>query len=104
MVSSALKATSDVGNTIHRGIRLPVMEVAGVVNGLKAALDVLVGRSPSGATTSRSYSSGSKPGPVPVKTESAATRYEMSTFDPSSAVPASPGAEAVVEKFRRENL
>ena len=44
MISSTLKATSDLGNTIHRGIRMPVMEVAGVVNGVKAALDVLVGK------------------------------------------------------------
>lgn len=44
MVSSALTATSEVANTIHRSIRIPVREVAGMVTGLKAGLDVLVGR------------------------------------------------------------
>ena len=112
MVSSALKATSDVGNTIHRGIRTPVVEIAGVVNGVKAAIDVLVGRargfaSGSGAPPARGAVSGGgryssaaaqghrATGPVPVPPAEAPVAP-----NPSSAVPPSPGAEAVVERFR----
>ena len=44
MVGSTLKATSDLGSSIHHGIRTPVREVIGIVNGLRAGLDVLVGK------------------------------------------------------------
>lgn len=44
MVSSALQATSDLATSVHRIIQVPVREVSGLVNGLKAGLDVLVGR------------------------------------------------------------
>ena len=44
MVSSALQATSDLAASVHRVIQIPVREVSGLVNGLKAGLDVLVGR------------------------------------------------------------
>lgn len=43
MVSSALTATSNVAQTIHHSIRIPVNQVAGVVSGFKAGLDVLLG-------------------------------------------------------------
>lgn len=107
MVSSALKATSDVGNTIHRGIRMPVMEVAGVVNGVKAAIDVLVGRAKhqpgmkgsgagyaGGRTGQSRYGSG--PGPVPVASSPIAQ-------NPSSNVVPSPSA-AALEKWSVEQL
>ena len=102
MVSSALKATSDVGTTIHRGIKTPVLEVAGVVNGLKAALDVLVGRvkGSSGRYPPASGGGQRAAGPVPVR---AAGSAGVSSFDPSSTVAPSPGAAAVVERFRKEN-
>ncbi len=109
MVSSALKATSDVGNTIHRGIKMPVLEVAGVVNGLKAALDVLVGRSKgfesssySGTTSASSGGASrysSQRGPMRV------TEVDpMATSNPSSAVAPSPGAAEVVERFRSDKV
>jgi hypothetical protein len=44
MVTSMLNATAEISESIHRGIKIPVREVSGVVNGLKAGLDVLVGR------------------------------------------------------------
>ena len=43
MVSSALSATSNVAQTIHHSIRIPVNQVAGVVSGFKAGLDSLLG-------------------------------------------------------------
>ncbi len=104
MVDSTLKATSDLGTTIHKGIRTPVLEVAGVVNGVKAAIDVLLGKiegAPKGGTKgSGRWGSPVKPGPVPVP--AAGFAAEMEGADPSSAVPPSPGAAEVVERFRRE--
>jgi hypothetical protein len=44
MVTSVLNTTAEITETIQRGIKIPVREVSGVVNGLKAGLDVLVGR------------------------------------------------------------
>ncbi len=118
MVSSTLKATSDIGNTIHRGIRMPVMEVAGVVNALKAGLDVLVGRSgssskgsagesgtgPGGFRGAREGSSapGSAPGPVRVPPADPASSSVSS--HPSSNVAPSPGAAEVVDKYGSEKI
>ncbi len=109
MVSSTLKATSNLGNTIHRGIKTPVLEVAGVVNGLKAALDVLVGRSKdfgadssrgggAGRGAGRTYSGGT-PGPVPVPDVE-----RVVSPHPSSNVAPSPGAAAVVDRFQGEKV
>jgi hypothetical protein len=44
IVTSVLNSTSEVTGTIQRGIKVPLLEISGVVNGLKAGLDVLVGR------------------------------------------------------------
>jgi methyl-accepting chemotaxis protein len=44
IVTSVLNTTTDVAETIQRGIRVPLREISGVVNGLKAGIDVLVGR------------------------------------------------------------
>jgi hypothetical protein len=44
MVTSVLNTTAEITDTIQRGIKVPVREVSGLVNGLKAGLDVLVGR------------------------------------------------------------
>ena len=44
MVSTALTTTGELAATIEHGIRVPIREVLGIVNGLKAGLDVLVGR------------------------------------------------------------
>ena len=44
MVTSVLNTTSDISETVQRGIKVPLREVSGLVNGLKAGLDVLVGR------------------------------------------------------------
>ncbi len=80
MVSTALKATSDISDTVQKSIKTPVLEVAGVVNGVKAGLDVLFGRSDGKGTRSRRGSS------------------------PSSAVAPSPGAEVVAEEIRRDKV
>jgi len=44
IVTSVLNTTAEVTETIQRGIKVPVREISGLVNGLKAGLDVLVGR------------------------------------------------------------
>jgi len=44
MVTSVLNATAEISDSIQRGIKVPMREVAGMVTGLKAGLDVLVGR------------------------------------------------------------
>ena len=100
MVSSALKATSDVGSTIHRGIRTPVLEVAGVVNGLKAALDVLVGRvKPATGFKSAADRPYRTPGPTPVP-----SAESVISPHPSSNVAPSPGAAAVIDRLRGEKI
>jgi methyl-accepting chemotaxis protein len=44
MVTSVLDTTAEITETIQRGIKVPLREVNGLVNGLKAGLDVLMGR------------------------------------------------------------
>jgi len=44
MVTSVLNTTADISESIQRGVKIPVREFNGLVNGLKAGLDVLVGR------------------------------------------------------------
>jgi hypothetical protein len=44
MVTSVLNTTADISETLQRAIKVPVREFSGLVNGLKAGLDVLVGR------------------------------------------------------------
>ena len=44
IVTSVLNSTTEVTETIQRGIKVPLREVSGIVNGVKAGLDVLVGR------------------------------------------------------------
>jgi hypothetical protein len=45
MVSTALTATGALAEMIHKGIRTPVVEVVGVINGFKAGIDVLMSKS-----------------------------------------------------------
>jgi hypothetical protein len=45
MVSTALTATGALAEMIHQGIKTPVLEVVGVVNGFKAGIDVLMSKS-----------------------------------------------------------
>jgi hypothetical protein len=58
MVDDTLKATADIGATLRHIVRVPVMEVAGLVNGMKAALDVMVGK------TKRGFGRSTPPPPV----------------------------------------
>lgn len=44
IVTSVLDTTVGIADSIQRGIKAPIREVSGVVNGLKAGLDVLLGR------------------------------------------------------------
>ena len=44
MVTAVLNTTSEVSDTLQRAIKVPVREFAGLMNGVKAGLDVLVGR------------------------------------------------------------
>ncbi len=45
LISTTLARTAALADTIHDGIRMPVKQVAGVVNGFKAGLDVLLSKS-----------------------------------------------------------
>src|ERR1700722_14786827 len=44
MVTSVLNTTADISDSLQRAVKVPVREFAGLVNGFKAGLDVLVGR------------------------------------------------------------
>jgi hypothetical protein len=45
MVSTALTATGALAEMVHKGIRTPLVEVSGLVNGFKAGIDVLFSKS-----------------------------------------------------------
>jgi hypothetical protein len=53
MVTSVLNTTSGISETVQRGIKMPVREFSGLMNGLKAGLDVLVGRAKGPGRNSR---------------------------------------------------
>ena len=60
MVSAALTATEEIATIIQNGVRVPVRQISGLVNGLKAGLDVLVGRAKGfGSYGGRGKNSGS---------------------------------------------
>jgi hypothetical protein len=44
MVSTGLTKTGQIAEMIHQGIRKPVIEISGLINGLKAGIDVLTSR------------------------------------------------------------
>lgn len=44
MVTSVLNATSEITDNLQKAVKVPVREFNGLVNGLKAGIDVLVGR------------------------------------------------------------
>jgi hypothetical protein len=44
MVTSVLNTTAEISETLQRAVKVPVREFAGLVNGFKAGVDVLVGR------------------------------------------------------------
>ncbi len=44
MVTSVLDTTSGIASSIQKGVQVPVREFQGIMNGLKAGIDVLVGR------------------------------------------------------------
>jgi hypothetical protein len=44
MVTSALNTTAEISESLQRAVKIPVREFAGLMNGFKAGLDVLVGR------------------------------------------------------------
>jgi hypothetical protein len=44
MVTSVLNTTAEISETLQRAVKVPVREVAGLVNGFKAGVEVLVGR------------------------------------------------------------
>jgi hypothetical protein len=45
MVSSGLTATAALAEMVHKGIRTPLVEMSGVVNGVKAGIDVFFNKS-----------------------------------------------------------
>jgi hypothetical protein len=44
MVSTVLDTTAGIASTIQKGVSVPVREFNGLMNGLKAGIDVLIGR------------------------------------------------------------
>jgi hypothetical protein len=58
MVTSVLNTTNDISETVQRGIKMPVREFNGLVNGLKAGLDVLAGRAKGRGKNSRDTDPG----------------------------------------------
>jgi hypothetical protein len=44
LVTATLDATANLAAAVEKGIRVPVREISGVMNGLKAGIEVLVGR------------------------------------------------------------
>ena len=44
MVTSVLNTTAEISETLQRAVKVPVREFTGLVNGIKAGVDVLVGR------------------------------------------------------------
>ncbi len=48
IVSDAMHATEEISQTVQHGIKGPVRQIAGVVAGMKAAIETLVARSPFG--------------------------------------------------------
>ncbi|MEO6983084.1 MAG: hypothetical protein ABI072_08215, partial [Edaphobacter sp.] len=59
MVTSVLNTTAEIAESIQRGIKVPLREVSGLMNGVKAGLDVLMGKSRrhSGSSDAHVYSS-----------------------------------------------
>ena len=129
IVSSAFNATSEVATKIHHGIKVPVNEVVGWVNGLKAGLDRLLSKKKTAATakpdrggagpaetepglasTPRSGSAAGAGASFPDERAFGADRFQAAATlaaeqdvlaDPSSAVAPSPGAQEVVDRFLR---
>jgi hypothetical protein len=58
MFESALTATGALAEMIHQSVRKPVLEVSGLVNGLKAGLNVLLHKSKSFGSFSRRGGNG----------------------------------------------
>jgi len=48
IVTDALRATEEISYTVQSGIKGPIKQIAGVVAGVKAAVETLVARSPFG--------------------------------------------------------
>jgi hypothetical protein len=44
MVTSVLNTTAEISESLQKAVKVPVREFAGLVNGFKAGIDVLVGR------------------------------------------------------------
>ena len=45
MIATALTATGTLAEMVHQGVRKPILEVSGLVNGFKAGLQVLLSKS-----------------------------------------------------------
>jgi len=50
MVSSVLDTTAGIASTLQKGVQVPVREFNGLISGLKAGIDVLVGRGRNGSS------------------------------------------------------
>jgi hypothetical protein len=100
MVTSVLSATSELGEKIHEGIRVPVREISGIVSGVKAGIDSLMsrGRGFGAGVRTQGFRSGS------VKTEYGARPASSVVRPPTSAgvdSSASGEAAAAIAAFQR---
>jgi methyl-accepting chemotaxis protein len=84
MVTAVLDTTSEIAESIQRGIKVPIREVSGLVNGLKAGLDVLIGRVKSfpGGAKARVYSpvSGSEFTAADYRAADSTPRKDLNTY------------------------
>lgn len=55
MISTAVTATGALAELVHKGIRTPLVEMSGVVNGFKAGIDVLFKKTGSKAVAITKY-------------------------------------------------
>jgi len=61
MVSSVLDTASDAGRMLQNAVRIPAREFSGMMSGLKAGLDVLLGRKKSNGSAPEAPSAPSAP-------------------------------------------
>jgi methyl-accepting chemotaxis protein len=90
MVTTALTAVSDLGTTIHHGIRVPVRQVAGVIDGIKTTVDSYLHAAKKGGGANivqgliRGFTAGRGPrAPAPISPPQR-TVDARSTIDPRS--------------------
>ena len=81
MVTSVLDTTQGIASTIQKGVQVPVREFHGIMNGLRAGIDVLVGRKNDQGSHSK-----------------------HAAYEAPEATPFSSGAKPFVRRYRDEDV